>query len=100
MTTVPAERVILLLLFALVIIGLIAYVFLLIVKEVSRRLDIWVIRRARYLENQQQHHHHHSQKPSSPRGGSVQRRRKKKGYPDSGGDDSYSDNENSGSYSD
>lgn len=48
--SIPTERLVLLFLFALVVLGLIVYVLILIGKEVLRRLDIWVIQRARYLE--------------------------------------------------
>ena len=103
--SIPTERIILLVLMVAGIACLIFYVLFLIGKEFMRRFNIWVIQRARYLEEQQHHHHH--RKPSSPRpskGASAARRpgkgTKKKERPDSGDDSYYSGSEdNSNSFS-
>lgn len=62
MEKVPTERIILLLLAAMVITILIVWVLVRIAKEMMRQFDLWVLQRARYLENHHHHQQHHNNK--------------------------------------
>ena len=102
---IPTERIILLVLMVASITCLIFYVLFLIGKEFMRRFNIWVIQRARYLEEQQQQHHHHhhrkpSPRPSSSKGGAVRRPGKGTKKKDDSYSGSSSSDDNSNSYSD
>lgn len=88
---VPTERIILILLIAFVVTALILYVLVRIGQEMLRRFDLWVIQRARYLEETDvRHHRHHHQKGGGGGDSTAARKRKTGGGRRDSLDDSYS----------
>lgn len=80
MEKVPTERIILLLLAAILITVLILWVLVRITKEMMRQFDLWVLQRARYLETHQHHHQHHQH--NKLMAGAQKRKPNKKGKDD------------------